>query len=132
MRNREKALSRVNLADLLRKKRKTLKVFLKENGIITYDRLLTRCELIGVVPPNEKDFLNARGVTSQLHEVSSPTDGIVVLEPAQEIQEENTDNNPNENTPELNEEVMATEVAEQETQDFPALKKRKKKLQESP
>jgi len=35
---------------------------------------------MGVVPPSEKDFLDARG-NPIIHDVSSPTEGIVVLEP---------------------------------------------------
>jgi hypothetical protein len=35
---------------------------------------------MGVVPPSEKDFLDARG-NPIIHNVSSPTEGIVVLEP---------------------------------------------------
>lgn len=80
MRLLKKSLSKINLTDLLRRKKSTLENFLYESGIVTYDKLVERCNSIGVVPPSEEMFSKALGdpVTPIF---SSPMDGIVVLDP---------------------------------------------------
>lgn len=78
MRLQKKSLSKVSLTDLLRRKRTNLSNFLTETGIVTYDLLLKRCDSIGVLPPTEDQFLKVKGYPVT-HEVSSPTEGIVVL-----------------------------------------------------
>lgn len=87
MRLQTKSLSRVSLLDLLRKKRSTLEKFLDDTGIVTYDKLVERCSSIGVVPPGEDQFHKAMG-SPMTHEVSSPTEGVVVLAPLPEVHEE--------------------------------------------
>lgn len=83
MRLQTKSLSRVSLLDLLRKKRSTLEKFLVDTGIVTYDKLVERCSSIGVVPPSEEQFHKAMG-SPMTHEVSSPTEGVIVLNPLPE------------------------------------------------
>jgi hypothetical protein len=86
MRLQEKSLSKLTLDSLLRKKRSTLESFLKETGIVTYETLETRCRSIGVVPPEREQFLRAMG-NPVVHEYSSPTEGIVVLNPLEDSKE---------------------------------------------
>lgn len=86
MRLQKKSLSKLTLDSLLRKKRSTLENFLKETGIVTYETLEMRCNSIGVIPPEKEKFLKAMG-NPIVHEYSSPAEGIVVLNPPQESQE---------------------------------------------
>lgn len=78
MRLNKNSISKVALTDLLRRKQSSLEKFLTENGIVTYERLVSRCESIGVVPPSEDQFNSSTG---NPYEYSSPTEGIVVLNP---------------------------------------------------
>lgn len=87
MRLHQKSLSRVTLESMLRKKRTTLESFLKESGITTYDVLISRCSSIGVVPPEESEFLDAMG-NPVTHEFTMPTEGIVVLNPIEDTSTE--------------------------------------------
>ena len=79
MRLQKKSLSKISLTDLLRKKRSNLASFLKETGIFSYELLVSRCASIGVVAPPESEFLKLRG-NSPTPNISSPTEGIVVLD----------------------------------------------------
>jgi hypothetical protein len=76
----KKSFSRVALVDLLRRKRTNLQKFLHDSGIVTYELLIVRCNSMGVLPPTLLEFQSARGA-GVLHEISSPTEGIIVLEP---------------------------------------------------
>lgn len=80
MRLQKKSLSRIALTDLLRRRRTNLENFLNDMGIVTYELLVSRCASMGVTPPPEEQFLKARG-NQVTHEISSPTEGIVVLNP---------------------------------------------------
>lgn len=80
MRLQKKSLSRISLTDLLRRRRTSLENFLNDMGIVTYELLKSRCASMGVNPPSEEQFLKAKG-TSGTHDISSPTEGIVVLNP---------------------------------------------------
>lgn len=80
MRLQKKSLSRIALTDLLRRRRTNLENFLNDMGIVTYELLVSRCASMGVTPPSEEQFLKARG-NQVTHEISSPTEGIVVLNP---------------------------------------------------
>jgi len=71
-----KNLPKLRLADLLRRRKTTLEVFILESGIQTYAALVTRCQRMGVQPPNEAEFHEIRPTI-----VSSPSDGVVVFEP---------------------------------------------------
>ena len=79
MKLQKKSVSKLALTDLLRRKRINLEKYLSDNGIISYELLTTRCYSIGVIPPTEDQFLKARG--QKFYETSSPTEGIVVLNP---------------------------------------------------
>lgn len=82
MRLQKRALSKVTLVNLLRRKKTTLKRYLEENGIVTYELLASRCNSMGALPPSEAEFKAAQGTTK--YEVSSPTEGIVVIPPLPE------------------------------------------------
>lgn len=71
-----KNIPKLMLSDLLRRRKMTLKQFLDESGIYAYAALINKCNEIGVQPPLEKDYLSAVPTT-----VSSPQDGIIVLDP---------------------------------------------------
>jgi len=93
MRLNKKSISKVTLLDLLRRKQSSLSKYLEENGIVTYERLTSRCASIGVVPPSEEQFKSSMG-NPTIHEYSSPTDGIIVLNPSlsdEEIRETQDD-----------------------------------------
>lgn len=91
MKFEKKSVSKIALTDLLRRKRTNLSKYLTDNGIFSYELLVTRCFSIGVIPPSEDQFLKARdGEKKNFYEVSSPTEGIVVLNPVlDEIFEKN-------------------------------------------
>lgn len=71
-----KNLPKLTLHNLLRRRKMTLQQFLAESGIHAYAALVNKCSEIGVQPPTEQEYLAV--VPTQ---VSSPQDGIVVLEP---------------------------------------------------
>jgi hypothetical protein len=73
---RIKGLPPIKLKDLLKKRGLSLKDFLKNVGIATYTTLVQHCQSMGVSCPTEEDFKEALGET-----VSSPQEGIVVLDP---------------------------------------------------
>lgn len=88
MRLHQRSLSKVSLSDILRRRRKTLKQFLLDTGIVTYETLSTRCSSMGVLPPSEEEFNDAAGKSSNGEFIaSSPTEGVVVLEPPQLVEE---------------------------------------------
>ncbi|MFA6608957.1 MAG: hypothetical protein WCT07_03570 [Candidatus Paceibacterota bacterium] len=72
---------RLKLSDLLRRRKMTLKLFMDEFGITTYEALAIRCKRLGVQPPDESAF-----VALNMPLVSSPTEGVIVLaiEPEQD------------------------------------------------
>jgi hypothetical protein len=75
-------MPRLKLADLLRRRKMTLKQFLQEFGITTYDGMLIRCHRMGVEPPTEADY-----ALTCPPRVSSPTEGVIVLEAPNVIDE---------------------------------------------
>lgn len=79
---RVKGLPPIKLENLLKKRRTTLKKFLKDTGIVTYATLLQKAESMGVAPPSEDVFKEAVGDI-----VSSPQEGVVVLEPPRLLKE---------------------------------------------
>lgn len=72
---RVKGLPPIKLENLLKKRRTTLKQFLKDTGIASYVTLVSKAQNMGVSPPDEKTFKEALGEI-----VSSPQEGVVVLE----------------------------------------------------
>jgi len=89
MRLHQKSISKVSLLSVLKRRKSSLKTFLQETGIITYELLKNRCDSMGVIPPEELDFLEAVGVTSvdALRNISSPTEGLIVLDPPKLVKE---------------------------------------------
>lgn len=83
MKFQKKSVSKLALTDLLRRKKTNLAKYLSDNGILSYELLLSRCFSIGVIAPSEDQFLKARG-DSNIYNFSSPTEGIVVLNPVLE------------------------------------------------
>lgn len=73
----------IKLLDLLRKRRISLKKFISDFGINSFESLRLRCERMGVVPPAESKFNEVKGDEF----VNSPTEGILVLEAPKAISE---------------------------------------------
>ena len=73
---RIKGLPPIKLIDLLKKRGLSLKDFLKNMGIATYTTLLQQCDSMGVSCPTEAEFKEALGDI-----VSSPQEGVIVLDP---------------------------------------------------
>lgn len=69
-----KNVPRLKLTDLLRRRKMTLKSFMDEFGITTYEALAIRCKRLGVQTPDESAFTELN-----MPLVSSPTEGVVVL-----------------------------------------------------
>ena len=84
MKFQKKSVSKIALTDLLRRKRTNLGKYISENGIFSYELLVSRCFSVGVIPPTEEQFSKAGGSVGVHAAVSSPTEGIVVLNPALE------------------------------------------------
>lgn len=126
MRLQKKSYSRLSLVDLLRRKRSDLSRFLTDSGIVSFERLRERCESMGVLPPSEVEFNEARGNPS-VHNFSSPSEGIVVLDAPLDTSVSNDVSTANEN-----EEVASSnedsEVKAQESSKSTEKKKKKKQL----
>lgn len=73
---RKNAATAIKLSDLLRKRKMTLSKFITEFGLHSYESLKARCERIGVSPPDIDVYNKAKGPEL----VSSPTDGIIILD----------------------------------------------------
>lgn len=69
---------RLRLVDVLRRRRSTLAILVGELGLTTYAGLNLWCRRMGIVPPDEAQFIAA--FPSAGH-VNSPREGVVVLEP---------------------------------------------------
>ena len=78
-------LPRLKLADLLKRRRMTLKQFMQEFVITTYEGLSIRCNRMGVSAPSEADFLSA---TAGETVVTNQAEGVVVLEPPPPVSHE--------------------------------------------
>jgi hypothetical protein len=88
MRLHQRSISKVTLLSLLKRRKSDLKRFLSDTGIVTYELLKSRCDSMGVIQPEEKDFINASGADSAgMALVSSPTEGLIVLDPPKIINE---------------------------------------------
>lgn len=70
---------KLRLQDLLRKRKRTFEDWLTESGVSTYVELKRWCARVGVGPPSEDEWHKLKPV-----QVSSPPDGVVVLEPPPE------------------------------------------------
>lgn len=125
MRLNKNSISKVALTDLLRRKQSSLEKFLTENGIVTYERLVSRCESIGVVPPSEDQFNSSMG---NPYEYSSPTEGIVVLNPLPSSPE-STGSSPEDGS--VSNEITEIQEADESIDEATPKKKRKKTTSES-
>lgn len=72
----------LTLANVLRRRRTTLKAFVQELGLTTYGALKIWCDRMGIDAPSIDDFATAFPVR-----VNSPTEGVVVLEALPVIEE---------------------------------------------
>jgi hypothetical protein len=75
---------RLRLADVLRRRRTTLKKLLDEIGLSTYGGLINWCARMGIAPPTADEFDAVIPPTSK---VNSPQEGVVVLEPPAVVDE---------------------------------------------
>jgi len=78
-----KGVPPIKLVNLLKKKKVSLKDYLKNVGIVSYNTLLQKCEKMGVAPPSEEEFNSS--VEGKVY--SSPQEGIIVLEPQKLVKE---------------------------------------------
>lgn len=69
---------KLQLADLLKRRKMSLLQFITEHAITTYDGLCSRCERMGVAPPTDDEYRT--GVPSPIV-VNNPQEGVVVVEP---------------------------------------------------
>ena len=76
-------MPRLTLADVLRRRRQTLKKFVDDSGVQSYEGLCNLCHRLGMLPPDEGTY--KREVNPPL--VSSQLDGIVVLDPPPVVDE---------------------------------------------
>lgn len=79
MRLKNKNLPKLTLVNLLRRRKTDLKQFLEDSGIVAYESLKIRCSSLGVSPPTPEEFKEAGG-GAEVPVVSSPTEGVVVVE----------------------------------------------------
>jgi len=88
MRLHQRSISKVTLLNVLKRRKSDLKRFLSDTGIVTYELLKSRCDSMGVIPPEEREFLDAIGTDSTgTASVSSPAEGLIVLGPPKIINE---------------------------------------------
>lgn len=88
MRSHQRSISKVTLLNVLKRRKSNLKRFLADTGIVTYELLKSRCDSMGVIPPEESEFLEAAGSSSSgTATVSSPAEGLIVLDPPKIINE---------------------------------------------
>jgi len=116
----------IKLTDLLKKRKSNLKMFLKNMGIATYTTLEQKCKKMGVSPPSEKDFKDALG-----EKISSPQEGIVVLDPPLLVKETGEKVHVDEflGLKDLSENVLEeSELDRQNLSDDSTKKKKKKKI----
>lgn len=77
-----KNLPGLKLTDLIRRRRLSLKQFVDQFGITTYQALDERCHRMGVSCPSHEEW---SAVAPQ--PVNSPTEGVVVLDPPPVVKE---------------------------------------------
>ena len=69
-----KNLPQLHLSNLLKRRKQTLRKFVTDLGVTSYDGLVKLCQTIGVIPPSESEYNTVIPVA-----VNSPQDGIVVI-----------------------------------------------------
>ena len=122
---RVKKLPPIRLVDLLKKRKTNLKQFLGTYGIVAYSTLLQKCDSMGVSPPSEEEFKEVVGVN-----VSSPQEGVVVLDPPPLLKELTGQNIPVDFTNEFHPSPEAIEPSV-ETKPIKKNKEKKPKIDES-
>lgn len=134
MRLHQRSISKVTLLNVLKRRKSDLKRFLADTGIVTYELLKTRCDSMGVIPPEESEFLDAVGSnSSSTATVSSPAEGLIVLNPPKIINELTgkevvmPDINPVSDSPDLESIEQSCEVENTTQSDDSSSKKKKKK-----
>jgi hypothetical protein len=123
-----KNMPRLRLTDLLRRRKTTLDAFITESGVQTYEALVIRCNRLGVAPPDRSAWDELRPDI-----VSSPSDGVVVLDPP-DVVEESTGRRIDPDAPVTVPEVKVVTGVEEPTQE-PAkkvTKRRRRKKVETP
>lgn len=75
---------KLQLADLLKRRKMTLLQFVTEHAITTYEGLCARCERMGVAAPDEEAY--GIGVPFPVV-VNSPQEGVIVIEPPPVVDE---------------------------------------------
>jgi hypothetical protein len=70
--------AKLRLADLLRRRRTTLKAFMDELGLTTHSGLCLYCARLGVQPPSSEEFY---AVFPAVPQANSAAEGVVVLSP---------------------------------------------------
>lgn len=109
----------IALESLLKRRKTNLSKYLKDSGINTYELLIERCHSMGVKPPEPHIFQQA--LPEQ--QVSSPTEGVVVLPPFEVINDSGTKIVIEEVAPEIKI-ITDDPMTEEETE-----KKKKRKVQ---
>ena len=132
MRLHQRSISKVTLLSVLKRRKTNLKKFLEETGIVTYELLKSRCDSMGVIPPDEHEFVDASGGSlDRAASISSPAEGVIVLDPPKIINELT---GMEVSMPDANvfvDETLSTkqDTSEDLTQDDSSQKKKKKKAQ---
>lgn len=127
MRLHQRSISKVTLVNVLKRRKTNLKNFLSETGIVTYELLKTRCDSMGVIPPDEVEFLEATGTdATKPAAISSPAEGLIVLDPPK-ILNELTGKESELTTHFASENTEPSDVTEQVIFDDSSSKKKKKK-----
>lgn len=67
--------SKIKLIEVIKRRKLTLKMFINEFGITTYNQLLDKCDDLGVQPPTLEEY----NVAMPSH-VTDINEGIIVLE----------------------------------------------------
>lgn len=70
---------RLKLTDLIRRRKSTLSVYMRERGIVTHQGLTEECARIGVATPTLEEF-DAAKFEARLMDVNSPREGVVILD----------------------------------------------------
>lgn len=76
MKHDQKNLKKLGLTTLLKKRKLTLKQFVDEHAITTYEQLKVLCISMGLEIPCEREFASSFGLI-----VSNPSEGVIILEP---------------------------------------------------
>ena len=69
------AAPKINLMNLLKRRKATLLQWTSESGIHTYDQLVRHCNLMGIIPPEKEEFekISPKNITVA-------TEGIVIVD----------------------------------------------------